>query len=303
MAGQANYDLLAERLFHTTLDTTTDTSFEVLFGRLMTYAEPGFAPVRLSADHGADGLDYWSGKLYACYGSTTADPYKAIAKFRKDFESACRQRPGEFSEFVFVHNDAGGSHPDLTHAIAQAALAQPSIKITNWGRGHLTTLFLDLEQHQQERVIGRDMDAVLLSRVGITEVADLLENLAEPVSELDPDDMGSLPLPNPEKLDFNEITGLERRWLQKSWKHTSMVRDYYALHRDPLAAEALGSRYRRLRSDGLVPNKIVENLRIYVTGSATSAEHHLASYIVLAYFLERCHIFENPPADFAMRGG
>jgi hypothetical protein len=299
MPGQATAELVATSVFHAKLQQTVAVAFEELFHRLMFHSEPGYVPVRLSNDHGADGLNFWNGTVYACYGSTTADSTKVVKKFREDFQSACRQRRGEFTHFVFVHNDSGGADADLTHAMAQAADEEPDVQFTIWVRLSLTERFLALEPHQQRRVIQQDLDVELLPRVGIEHVSDLLGSLTERVNELDPDDLSAVPVPKWNKLDFNEITGWERKLLRDTWKHLGLVDAYYRGHRDELAedraARALSTRYAKLRDDGEDPDSIVVELRTYVAGAGPSGAKLMAAYTVLAYFLQTCHIFENPP--------
>jgi hypothetical protein len=300
MPGEAAAELVATVAFEAMLHKTSDSAFEALFHDLMARTgKGGYIPVQRSGDQGADGLGIWGGKLYACYGSTTADPTVAIRKFREDFRSACDNRGGEFTEFVFVHNDTGGAHPDLTRAIAAAAKLYPDVKVTTWGQRELTDLFLGLEAHLQGRVLGKDLDVTLLPRTGIRDVADLLDSLTKQVEQIHADDFDVLPIPSPDKLDFNRIEGWERKLLREGWKQTSLVEAYYRDHRDAMAEShatlALSSRYTKLRDHELTPTEIIVELRIYVGGGAASAAKLVAAYTVLAHFFQRCHIFENPP--------
>lgn len=307
MAGEAAAELVATATFEALLHQTTDSAFEKLFHDLMARsANGGYIPVQRSGDQGADGLGIWGGKLYACYGSTTADPAVAIRKFREDLRSACDNRGGEFTEFVFVHNDTGGANADLTRAIANAAKQYPGVRITPWGQRELLDLFLDLEPHQQRRVLGRDLDITLLPRTGIKDVGDLLDSLTKQVEQIHPDDLDALPLPPPDKLDFNRIKGWELKALRDGWKQTGLVEAYYRDHRDEmaqsLATQALNTRYLKLRDDDLSPNEIIIELRTFIAGGAPSVAKLVAAYTVLAFFFQRCHIFENAPADIVIGG-
>jgi len=292
---------VAKAAFEALLQQTTRDSFEDLFHNLMAQTQNGYLPVRSSGDKGADGLGIWDGKLFACYGSTTADPDVAIRKFREDLRSACDNRGGEFTEFVFVHNDTGGAHPDLSRAISSAQLDYPGVLVTTWGQREVRDMFLDLEYHQQRRILGRDLDASLLPRKGLDELGELLDALTKQIEQLKPDELALLPLPKPGKLDFNRIEGWEHNFLCEGWKHTGLVDEYYRFHRDAmaeaLATQAMNSRYEKLRDHGLGPNEIIAELLVYVTGGAPSGAKLIAAYTAMAYFLQRCHIFENPPDD------
>ncbi|MFC3494425.1 ABC-three component system protein [Glycomyces rhizosphaerae] len=301
MTGEPLYRRFVRDAFKSMLKETTDTAFEKLFHELMAKsATGGYLPVRSSGDRGADGLGIWDGKLYACYGSTTQNPAVAIRKFRKDIQSACTNRAGEFREFVFVHNDAGGSHPDLGSAIAAAQLEYPGITITPWGEDRLIDLLLDLEPHLQRRILKDELDfTMLVSRTGIEEVSDLLDTLTKLMPAPRPDDMSSIPLPKENKLDFNRIVDWNREWLRQAWKYTTLVDTYYDSHRDemaePFAAQAMNSRYSELFEAGSDADEIIEDLLLCVGGGSLAGRKLMAAYTVLAYFLQRCHIFENPP--------
>lgn len=301
MPGEATLEMLAQAQFYAKLQVTTDTAFEELFHELMSQTgQGGYLAVRSRGDKGADGLGIWDGKLYACYGSTTADPSIAIRKFRDDLRSACDNRSGEFAEFVFVHNDTGDAHPDLSRAIAQAKRDYPNLKITPWGRRELRNLFLDLQPRQWRRILGSDLEvSALVPRVGMEEVAHLLEDLTGRVQLAPADLMSEIPLPKADKLDFNGITGGNRDLLVLVWKHTGLAEEYFRGHRDPMAepqaVEALRTRYVDLRDDGADAEETISELLVYVGGAALSGDRFLAAYTVLAYFLQCCHIFENPP--------
>lgn len=58
--------------------------------------------------------------------------------------------------------------------MAKAGVDYPEILITPWGQREILDLFLDLEYHQQRRILGRDLDASLVPRRGLDEVCDML---------------------------------------------------------------------------------------------------------------------------------
>jgi hypothetical protein len=78
-----------------------------------------------------------------------------------------------------------------------------------------------------------------------------------------------------------------------------LVDRYFGGHHDPTyrdeVAEKFRRRYEELRSEGLSPDRVFDELRIYIGGSTLqSAEYDAALLAILAYFFESCDIFERP---------
>ena len=73
-------------------------------------------------------------KLYACYGPESPDDYETGRKFKSDLASAVKNRPGQFSTFVFVHNDRRGMHPRVATEIINSAQAHPSLTFEQIGK-------------------------------------------------------------------------------------------------------------------------------------------------------------------------
>ena len=90
----------------------------------MELCHPDYVAVRTHGgigDMGCDGLGLHDRTLYACYAPETVDVGKIRTKFRKDLTSAITQRPGQFDNFTFVHNDPrGGIHPVVSVLLVEA---------------------------------------------------------------------------------------------------------------------------------------------------------------------------------------
>ncbi len=113
-------------------------AFEGFFHDVMCARYPDFLDVRTHGnlgDQGSDGLSLHGGKLYACYAPATFDVAKVRKKFHDDLDSARRQRPGQFSTFVFVHNDLRGIHPEVATMLAEARTAHTPSGSNRWDAG------------------------------------------------------------------------------------------------------------------------------------------------------------------------
>src|SRR5690606_11312212 len=99
------------------------TAFEDFFHAMMEARDPSFVAVRTAGslgDQGADGICLFKRKLYACYAPETYDASKVAAKFDSDLRKALEKRKDQFDEFVFVHNELRGVHPELATLLAAA---------------------------------------------------------------------------------------------------------------------------------------------------------------------------------------
>src|SRR4051812_2255356 len=106
----------AQVVFYRKLHELEENAFETFFHSIMRAVTTDYVPVRAYGDlgdMGADALAIYGDKLYACYGPRVPDIGRLKSKFKSDLKSALAQRSGEFSTFVFVHNDRLGLHPEL----------------------------------------------------------------------------------------------------------------------------------------------------------------------------------------------
>jgi hypothetical protein len=70
------------------------------------------------------------------------------------------------------------------------------------------------------------------------------------------------------------------------------------LERDEVAA-GFSAYYRQARENWDDPEDIFFELQKYVIGNMLQpAKTHRAALVILAYFFERCDIFETPPPDW-----
>ncbi len=77
-----------------------------------------------------------------------------------------------------------------------------------------------------------------------------------------------------------------------------LVSDFFDAWRDETLGERLAvafrAEYERLRDDGLHPNRIFFELQKWAGGNQRGTpEHEMAVLTVLAYYFERCDIFEE----------
>jgi hypothetical protein len=280
-------------------------AFEKFFHDLMCARHPDFLDVRTHGtlgDQGSDGLSLHDGKLYACYAPATFDATGVRGKFRKDLASALSQRPGQFTVFVFVHNDLRGVHPEIATMLVDARKEHPGLTFEQMGRRRLWLELQTLTREAVETVLGCPIpidDPVY--GIGMEDLAPLLAHLKERRQAADP--LGTLDEVSQKKFDFNRISGDVRQNLVAGMRHTHLVAEYYAGVYDPgehdEVAAGFAQEYLNACEEGDGSEDILLLLQFYVHGNRLQNSRDLAAgWTVLAYFFERCHIFDDAPTNW-----
>ena len=296
----------AQFKFRQLVTESTGTKFEDLFHRMMELCDGNYAPIRTSGnlgDQGADGLGLAGRELYACYGPDVANPSKIKSKFRKDLNSALRQRPGQFDTFVFVHNDLRGIHPIVGTLLGEAGQAHPNIGFQQMGARKMWHKAMRLDLVAMEDLLGETIPVELVVySIGMAEVEPLLAHLAEQrQSAMDQ----PIPTPSPYKADFNKLGTRFKEMLQRGRRYQHLIDSYYRgvidkTERDEVAA-GFRAYYELLRVEhGNDFDEIFWQLQGYVCGQARpTLVVEEAAEAVLSYFFDLCDIFEIPPQGWA----
>lgn len=100
------------------------------------------------------------------------------------------------------------------------------------------------------------------------------------------------------KIEANALSKAVATLIKQGMSKSRLVEDFfYQWHDETLGerlAEAFKAEYRRLRSDH-GPNQIFAELQSWAGGTHRGApEHEFAVFTVIAYYFERCDIFEEP---------
>ncbi len=101
------------------------------------------------------------------------------------------------------------------------------------------------------------------------------------------------------KLDANGFSDAVKRLIKEAMSKTSLVDGFLSTWHDEglgeRLAEAFKSKYQELRGESLSPGQIFRELQSWAGGNDRGTpEHELAVLTVMAYYFERCDIFEAP---------
>lgn len=83
-------------------------------------------------------------------------------------------------------------------------------------------------------------------------------------------------------------------------KHTTLVERYYEKTLDDTESEEVATGfsnyYQLVKSDWPDPEDVLWQMEMYVLGNGSQPPQvERCAWIILAYFFERCYIFEEPP--------
>lgn len=297
--------MYAKVMFMKKLSELTENAFEDFFHNLMSARYPDYVDVRTHGklgDMSADGVGLHSRKLYASYAPATHNVSAIEKKFFSDLEGAKSKRGGDFDTFVFVHNDMRGAHPEISRLLAKAAEEHAPLRFEHMGLRRLWQECLQLSLSQMEDLLGCEIPIRQTAYgIGLADLEPLLERLKQQAAMADP--FAPLPKVSEQKLGYNQLSGDIREDLTKGMMYTHLVHEYYegkmkVLERDEVAA-GFSAYYRQARENWNDPEDIFFELQKYVIGNMLQpAKTHRAALVILAYFFERCDIFETPPPDW-----
>ncbi len=282
----------------------TGNSFEDFFHDVMTLCVPGFVDVRTHGklgDKGSDGMSLHFGKLYACYAPETPNAAASIAKLRSDVKSALRQRNGQFTTFVFVHNDVRGVHPDISEELVSLSTDHPGLQFELMGMRHIRDLLGGAARISVEDVLKMPLPIEHTVTVGLEEMEDLLQHLA--ANRVISSNPGTASPVSVQKLHYSELTVESQAEVRDGMKHSGLIDSYYGERIDVTELDDVAARFRAEYVDAKrsvsEPEEILLRLRVFLAGSKTTAgPAYRAQTAVLAYFFQRCDIFDNPPAGW-----
>ena len=287
------------------LHEVTGAAFQDFFHDLMTCCDPTFVDVRTHGNIGdlaSDGLSLNDRKLYACYAPETPDASRTVGKFNGDLKGAIAKRSGQFDTFVFVHNDTRGTHPEISTALVNARSAYPTIRFELMGARHIRDLLGRLDRDQVETLLGEQLPLQHIVTVGLPEMEELLAALSGSglaFSSAAPVEQVSI-----KKLRFSALTQDSQSEIREGMRHSPLIDQYYARRIDVNERDEVAARfnfeYNEAVAAGLGPEDQLLRLREFLAGSRLqSAPVYRAQTALLAYFFQRCDIFENPPSDWA----
>lgn len=291
---QAIYELK----FEITFLRAKGNSFQKLFEKLMGLAyKADFMACRpwgKRGDRKNDGFLKSERRLFQVYAPNEMTEAKAIAKIHEDFEGAKAHWGAYFDKWVFAHNAVDGLPPHVQKVLLDFEAKNSGITFEPWGLEEFRVIFRTLTLDDMQSWFGpvaTDETKVIL---GFKDLQVVLENIAgrtvtpsQPVKDVP---MG--------KIEANALSESVATLLKAGMAKAPLVKAFFDQWHDITMGERIANsfraKYEALHGE-FSPNQIFAEIQDWAGGGARGTpEHELAVLTVIAYFFERCDIFEEP---------
>jgi hypothetical protein len=272
-------------------------AFQTFFAKLMSLAYKGdFLPCRpwgKQGDRKNDGFLPSQRCLFQVYAPLELTAAEAKKKIQEDFDGALEHWGTHFDRWVFVHNAHDGLPPhviDLMLALEQTH----GVRLESWSFEELLVEFRRLSGDDKASWFGPAPTDATVARLGFADLQPVLDRLA---AQTVPPDADVLVVPMG-KIEANALSESEETLLRSGMRKAPLVAQFLSKWHDETLgerlAEAFRTEYARLRR-GRRGSEVFGALQLWAGGPVVgSPEHQIAVLAVMAYFFERCDIFEAP---------
>ncbi|MDA0919200.1 MAG: hypothetical protein O2945_09030 [Planctomycetota bacterium] len=278
--------------------------FQAWFGDLMTRCWPDdFLRIRLSqGDGGLDGYRISTRTVFQVFAPRDFTGKEMADKIVGDFQQAAATTSGEgraMAEWVFVHNEPDDFPHEAAVALAELARNNPDIRFRRWEFTAIWDQVSQLPDEKLDELFGPAPSLQHLENLQYPEIIPVVVWLAS----AEPPDLPPLDLPDPAKLEYNELSADNADLVRFGRRRSGTVEGYLDempdADRPEAIAQAFRDKYRSLRDAGMSVDRVFESLWVFTGGEhfAGKPSGLAAVTAVLSYFFERCDIFENVPDE------
>ncbi|TCP38063.1 ABC-three component system protein [Rhodovulum marinum] len=276
-------------------------AFQDWFAELAGHAfGSDFEAVRTYGNQGdwkCDGRRLSTGTIFQCYGPEAASDQNTIAKIDADLTGAVERWPDFIKGWVFVHNDPRGVPPAVAAHLDAKRAEYPDLEIEIWLEPELLGLFGMMAPDAKRQMFGI---APTQGTVHLISLYDL-EPVISALESRDPDPSDDVPPPpSAQKLEKNSLSDEASALLRFGRLKVRLVETYFAknvrVELGEKIAEAFRDRYAELQALELSGDQILSYLQQFA-GVSGEPKRQAAAMAVLAYFFDRCDIFEDPDEE------
>ena len=218
----------------------------------------------------------------------------AKRKITEDFSGAKEHWIDSFDRWTFVHNAVDGLPPHVHKLMLDFEAENPGIQLEPWGMEELRLVFRMLSVEDKESWFGLAPNDETKRMLGFADLKIVLERIAAlPAPPMT--DVRDIPKG---KIEANALSEAVERLVTEGMSKAPLVTDFLSQWHDETLgerlAEAFKAEYARLRGTH-GPNQVFNELQSWTGGNQRGTpEHELAVLTVIAYYFERCDIFEEP---------
>ena len=291
---QAYYELRFEVAFRSAKGDAFQTFFEKLMGLAYKADFMACRPWGNRGDRKNDGFLKSERRLFQVYAPNEMSEAKAIKKIQEDFEGAKEHWGKHFDKWTFAHNAVDGMPPHVQTVLLYFEKANPGITLEPWGLEEFRLVLRKLSLVDLESWLGAAPSDETKSKLVFSDLQVVLETIADravPTSQ----EVKDVPMG---KIEANALSESIATLLKAGMAKAPLVEAFFRQWHDEALgeriAESFKARYLELRS-AFRPNDLFAEIQAWAGGDGRgSPEHELAVLTVIAYYFERCDIFEEP---------
>ncbi len=292
------HDAYYEQRFENEFWRAKGGEFQTFFARLMGLAyKADFMPCcpwGSDGDRKNDGFLKSERHLFQVYAPREMTAREAVTKITEDFEGAKIHWGKHFDKWSFVHNAVDGLPPHVQKVLLDFGQDNPGIMLDHWGLEELRVVFRLLSPDDIATWLGPAPTEETKARLGFKDLQVVLESLAGKAA-FSAMAVKSVP---PGKIEANDLSESVATLIKNGMAKAPLVSSFLDRWHDETLGERLAvafrTQYDQLRGV-MHPNLIFCKLQAWVGGDQIgTAEHQMAVLTVLAYYFERCDIFEEP---------
>lgn len=291
---QAFLELRFENLFLRTKGNEFQTFFERLMGLVYKADFMACRPWGNRGDRKNDGFLKSERCLFQVYAPNEMTEANAISKIGEDFEGAKKHWGQHFDKWVFAHNAVDGLPPHVQRLLLDFEKQNPGVKLEPWGIDEFLVVFRTLSLDDMQLWLGMAPSEETRAALGFKDLQVVLEHLAgRSVTPSQP--VKDVPA---RKIEANALSESVATLLKAGMVKAPLVRAFFDQWHDIALGERIAksfrNKYEQLRGQ-LSPNRIFSEIQIWAGGgNRGTPEHELAVLTVIAYYFERCDIYEEP---------
>lgn len=277
-------------------------AFQNLFADIMELCHPNdfqrVCPWGNLGDRKCDGFRTSDKTLFAVYAPDPTEIVKMaewLPKLDDDFRGAHQYWGKQYAKWCFVHNRDEGLPADILSKLNDLQAEFPQLCVMRIGPPELRRAALSLTDSELTTLLGPAVSSQDLAGVTFEHVKVVVDAVAQqpPVS---PELLRPVPA---EKIEANALSNGVATLLKAGMERADVVARFFAKWHDPTlgdrVAQGFRDKYKALRSTGLPPTTIYQELWAFAGGRVRSEPDHEAAVLaVLAHLFESCDIFERP---------
>jgi len=235
--------------------------------------------------------------LFQLYAPNEMKAHSTIKKITEDFDGAKTYWQKHFDTWVFAHNSRIGLSPQINEKLLELRSTQPP-NVLWWGYAELRQEVLQLKETDLIKLFGVAPTRINMLRVGYENLKEVLAHISrQPQAQISV----VLTVP-PDKLLYNQLSTAVQQLIGVGMQRSDKVDQFFQGWHDPTYGDGLAQtftlKYQELKSSGFSPDRIFFELQAFAAGDRRlTPEGEAAILTVLAYFFEKCDIFERPAKE------